>query len=138
MLLKNKTAIITGCNRGIGKVILEVFAAQGADIVACTRKETRGFTIYLTEISNNTRCSITPYYFDFSNVEDVKSAVRELLSPKKRIDILVNNAMVALGSLFLMTSIKDLKSVFEVNFFSQILFSQSLSSYGQIKIGVDY
>ena len=26
MLLKNKTAIITGCNKGIGKVILNIFA----------------------------------------------------------------------------------------------------------------
>ena len=39
MLLKNKTAIITGCNKGIGKCILATFADQGADIIACVRKE---------------------------------------------------------------------------------------------------
>jgi len=32
MLLKNNTAIITGCNKGIGKVILETFAENGANI----------------------------------------------------------------------------------------------------------
>ena len=43
MLLKQKTAIITGCNRGIGKVILEKFAENGADIFACVRKESNEF-----------------------------------------------------------------------------------------------
>ena len=38
MLIKNKTAVVTGCNRGIGKKILEVFSMNGADIFACVRK----------------------------------------------------------------------------------------------------
>ena len=37
MLLKNKTAVITGCNKGIGKKIVEVFSANGATIFACVR-----------------------------------------------------------------------------------------------------
>ena len=35
MLLKNKTAIITGCNKGIGKEILKIFSENGAKIFAC-------------------------------------------------------------------------------------------------------
>ena len=37
MLLKSKTAVITGCNKGIGKKILEVFSANGAAVFACVR-----------------------------------------------------------------------------------------------------
>ena len=37
MLLQGKTAVITGCSRGIGRSILEVFAQNGADIWACSR-----------------------------------------------------------------------------------------------------
>ena len=33
MLLKCKTAVITGCNKGIGKKILEVFSANGATVL---------------------------------------------------------------------------------------------------------
>ena len=40
MLLKDKTAVITGCNRGIGLSILEIFSKNGANIVACVRKKT--------------------------------------------------------------------------------------------------
>ena len=33
MLLKSKTAVVTGCNKGIGKKILEVFSANGATVL---------------------------------------------------------------------------------------------------------
>ena len=45
MLLKKKTAIITGCNRGIGEKILEKFSSSGANIFACTRKKNRAIKV---------------------------------------------------------------------------------------------
>ena len=33
MLLKSKAAVVTGCNKGIGKKILEVFSANGATVL---------------------------------------------------------------------------------------------------------
>ena len=38
--LKGKTALITGCNRGIGRAIMQELVAGGANIIACTRKQT--------------------------------------------------------------------------------------------------
>ena len=38
MLLKNKNAVVTGCNKGIGKEILKVFSNNGANVYACSRK----------------------------------------------------------------------------------------------------
>ena len=37
MILKNKNAVVTGANRGIGRSILKVFAQNGANIWACQR-----------------------------------------------------------------------------------------------------
>ena len=129
MLLQNKTAIITGSNRGIGKAVLETFAENGADIFACVRKESDEFSNVTARLSEKTGVSITPVYFDLAESEQVKSGVKSILSSKKQIDILVNNAGVASGSFFQMTSLKDLKQVFEINFFSQILFTQGISRY---------
>jgi len=129
MLLQNKTAIITGSNRGIGKAVLETFAENGADIFACARKESDEFSNVTARLSEKTGVSITPVYFDLAESEQVKSGIKSILSSKKQIDILVNNAGVASGSFFQMTSLKDLKQVFEINFFSQILFTQGISRY---------
>ncbi len=129
MLLQNKTAIITGCNRGIGKAILEVFAENGADIIACVRKESDEFIGLAAKVAEKTGVSVTPVYFDLEEIDQIKAGIKTIISFKKQIDILVNNAGIASGSFFQMTPMKDLKDVFEVNFFSQILFSQGISRY---------
>ena len=51
-LLKNKTAVITGCNRGIGKAILQRFAEEEANVIACTRKNDEAFNGFCTELQN--------------------------------------------------------------------------------------
>jgi 3-oxoacyl-[acyl-carrier protein] reductase len=129
MLLKNKTAIVTGASRGIGKEILRVFAENGANLFACARKETEEFTRDLAELAERTGVAITPVYFDLTDSEQVKAGVRTIISTKQKIDVLVNNAGVATGSFFQMASLPDMKNVFEVNFFSQLLFSQGISRY---------
>lgn len=129
MLLQSKTAIITGCNRGIGKAILETFAENGADIFACVRKESDEFTEIKEKLEIKTGVTITPVYFDFAESEQVKAGIKTITSFKKQIDILINNAGVATGSIFHMTSLQNMKQEFEINFFSQILFTQSISRY---------
>jgi 3-oxoacyl-[acyl-carrier protein] reductase len=76
-----------------------------------------------------TGVSVTPVYFDFAESEQIKVGIKTIISSKKQIDILVNNAGVAMGSFFQMTSLQDLKQLFEINFFSQLLFTQGISRY---------
>ncbi|MYN46075.1 SDR family oxidoreductase [Pseudoduganella sp. FT93W] len=129
MLLQDQTAIITGCNRGIGKEVLTLLAENGADIFACVRQETAEFTAFMAELSARTGRSITPVYFDLADAEAVKAGARSIIGSKRKVDILVNNAGVASGAFFQMTSISDMKNVFEINFFNQLLFTQSIARY---------
>jgi 3-oxoacyl-[acyl-carrier protein] reductase len=129
MLLQQKTAVITGCNRGIGRAVLELFAENGADIFACVRKESAEFSDIMGGLVEKTGRSIIPVYFDFSDSEQVKAGIKTIVSSQKKIDVIVNNAGVASGAFFQMTSMQELRRVFEVNFFSQIIFTQGLSRY---------
>ena len=124
MLLKNKTAVVTGCNRGIGKKILEVFSANGATVFACVRNISKEFKSNINEIEQNTKNKIIPIQFDLSNESQIKEATNSILSSNKSIDILVNNAAMIHTAIFQMTSIKKLKEVFEIDFFSQTNFTQ--------------
>ena len=66
--------MVTGCNRGIGKSVIDVFANNGANIWACTRRQDDSFSEYLLALSNKTGVEIKPVYFDFSekaNADDM-------------------------------------------------------------------
>ena len=126
MLLKGKTAVVTGCNRGIGKAILDVFANNGANIWACTRQPDDKFSEYVTSLSKKTGVEINQVYFDFTQIDQIKTGVKTILSKKTAVDVIVNNAGVIFTSLFQMTSIDKMKEIFNINYFSQMLFTQIL------------
>lgn len=41
--LAGKTALVTGCNRGIGQAIVKLFAREGASVIACCRQASESF-----------------------------------------------------------------------------------------------
>ena len=116
----SKTAIITGANRGIGRAMVEKFAANGYEIWACARTETDEFVSEMEKLSITAGVKITPVYFNLSNEDDIKRGIKNILSEKKNIDVLINNAGVAHGAAFNMTSIKTMREVYEVNIFAQV------------------
>jgi 3-oxoacyl-[acyl-carrier protein] reductase len=125
MLLKGKTAVITGCPSGIGRSILEIFARNGADIWACSRTTPELYLREISDISTRYSVQISPVVFDLADREQVTRAMKEILSAKGTIDILVNNAgMVSKNALFQLTPMKTIDAVFEVNFFSPLLITQ--------------
>ena len=127
MLLKDKNAVVTGCNRGIGKEVVRVFAENGANIWACIRKENKSFTKYINKLEKKHSVKINPVYFDLSDEEQIKTGIKVIKESKKQVDILVNNAGIIFTALFQMTSMQKLKEMFEINYFSQMLLTQYIS-----------
>lgn len=123
-LLRGKTAIITGCLKGIGKASMELFAANGADIFACCQFESEEFKAHVDTLCKEHGVNIIPVYFDLCETEQIKDAVKRIQSAKKSIDILVNIAGMTQDALFHMITMDQMKKIFEVNFFSQMLLSQ--------------
>jgi 3-oxoacyl-[acyl-carrier protein] reductase len=125
-MLKNKIAVITGSNRGIGLSIMKKFSENGADIIACSRKKNEDFENLISDISKKNKNKITPVYFDLLKENEIKEAVEKINSISNNIDIIVNNAGINQVSLFQMTSLEKIKEVFDINFFSHLSFTQKL------------
>ncbi len=124
MLLSGKTAIITGCNRGIGRAILEKFVENGADVFAVVRSETPEFVSLMDNLRKTHGCNIISITADFSDVSQIKTAAKEIVSSGKNVDILVNNAGITYNALYQMTSFDKMQTVFQINYFAPMLFTQ--------------
>ena len=127
MLLKHKTSIITGCNRGIGSRVLETFAENGADVFACYRIKNDQIIDNCKNLSQKFGVKINPIFFDLRNNDELMSAFQEISDKAENVDILVNNAGIIHTSLFQMTKIESFREIFEVNFFSYVDFIQKIS-----------
>lgn len=116
--------IITGARTGIGRATVEKFASQGANIWACAHCDNEEFENDMKALQEKYSVTIKPVYFDLKKEDEIKKALKGIIAEKQKIDVLVNNAGMPHGALLLMTSMKDLREVFEVNFFSQVLITQ--------------
>jgi 3-oxoacyl-[acyl-carrier protein] reductase len=124
MLLKGKNAIITGCARGIGRSMLEAFAANGANVWACARKPDPALEERAKALAAEHGVTVTPVYFDLADAAAMKAAFKTIMDTKRPVDALVNNAGITYNALFQMTSMEKTRELFEVNFFSQLAFTQ--------------
>ena len=124
MRLKDKNAIVTGANRGLGRATVEAFAAEGANVWACARRPSEAFERDMAGIAERLNVKIEPVYFDLTDAAAVKAGVMRIAAAKRSVDILVNNAGVPYGGLMMATPIDKLRDVFEVNYFAQIRMMQ--------------
>lgn len=89
--LTGKQALVTGCNRGIGKAMAIGLAEAGADIIGVSASlESSG-----SEIEKAVQAlgrKFTAYQADFSNRDSLYAFIEKVKNAHSRIDILVNNA----------------------------------------------
>ncbi|MBQ3787907.1 MAG: 3-oxoacyl-[Bacteroidales bacterium] len=91
MLLENKTAIVTGATRGIGRAIAIRFAKEGCNVAFCGRS--RGEKMIAVE-QELTALGVKAkgYVADVADMEQAQAFVKEVLADFGKVDILVNNA----------------------------------------------
>ena len=128
-MLKGKTALITGANRGIGFSILRKFAIEGSNIIAHSRKQNDIFADECNKISEKYNIHISHVHFDLLDTVEIKKEILSIIKTKKPIDILVNSAGIIHGGLFHMSTIKSIREVFDVNFFGLLEVTQLVSKY---------
>lgn len=117
--LENKTVIITGGSKGIGRVLALRLAKENANIVITGRNDKD------LERTKNEILKIHPNIIainsDVSVYEDVKKVVSDTVKKFKDIHYLINNAAIMTHKLLKEFDIDDWKKVIEVNLFGTMM-----------------
>jgi NAD(P)-dependent dehydrogenase (short-subunit alcohol dehydrogenase family) len=122
--LKEKVAIITGGNSGIGEATGRLFAQEGAKIVLMARREEQGQKV--AESIREKGGEATFIGCDVGNNDSVQEAVRKAASTYGRIDVLFNNAGGGAGNSFPNEPIEEFQRIIQINLTGTFFVSQAV------------
>jgi 3-oxoacyl-[acyl-carrier protein] reductase len=113
-LLQNKTVLITGASRGIGKGIAIVFAEHGANVVFSYSSSVDAANALETELQS-LGIQAKGYQSNAADFEQTQELVENVLADFSTIDVLINNAGITKDNLLMRISEEDFDKVIEVN-----------------------
>ena len=113
-LLQNKTVLITGASRGIGKGIATVFAEHGANVVFSYSSSVDAANALETELQS-LGVQAKGYQSNAADFEQAQELVENVLADFSTIDVLINNAGITKDNLLIRISEEDFDKVIEVN-----------------------
>lgn len=131
--LSGKTALVTGCSRGIGKSMALGLAEAGADIVGVSATLPASGSDVEKEVSALGR-SFSAYQCDFSSRDSVYAFVEQVRTDHSSIDILVNNAGTIMREPAAEHPDEYWDTVIEVNLNSQFILTREFGK-GMIERG---
>ncbi len=112
-VLKNKTTLVTGGSRGLGKATALALAKEGVAVAITGRNEaTLKATVKEIEALG---VRATYAVFDVGNYEAVKQGIKTIMDAMGQIDILVNNAGIAGVGSFLDMPVADWEQMIQTN-----------------------
>ena len=113
-LLENKTLLITGASRGIGRGIATVFAEHGANVVF-TFSSSLDAANSLEKELQSLGVQAKGYQSNAADVAQTQELVKKVLTDFSTIDVLINNAGITKDNLLMRISEQDFDKVIEVN-----------------------
>ena len=113
-LLENKTVVITGASRGIGRGIAVVLAKHGANI-AFTYSKSVDAAISLSDQIAKLSVKCKGYQSNAESFEDSQKLIDQIIKDFGNIDVLINNAGITKDNLLMRMTEDDFDKVIEVN-----------------------
>ena len=107
--LKNKTAVVTGAGKGIGRACAIALAEAGANLVIISR--TKKDLNQVSKIIKKLRVKCKSYACDITNYDQIK----EIINAQMKIDILVNNAGNNIPEHFTKVKTKNMEYLVKIN-----------------------
>jgi len=112
--LAGKVVIVTGGSRGIGRAIVELFSAEGADVTFLFRENTAAAAEVIAAGRAAGR-QITAEQVDVRDPQGCAAAVERVAERGGRIDVLVNNAGLVRDNLLGLLDDDDVRAVLDTN-----------------------
>lgn len=113
-LLENKTVLITGASRGIGRGIATVFAEHGANVVFTYSSSVDAANALEKELQS-LGVQAKGYQSNAADFDQAQELVEKVLADFSTIDVLINNAGITRDNLLMRISEEDFDKVIEVN-----------------------
>lgn len=113
---KGKTIVITGGSDGIGKALVEILIAAGANVATCGRSIEKLNEVKNTFIGKPLLCVPA----DVSVYEDCKIFIESTITTFGGIDILINNAGISMHAELRNAEINVFKKVMDINYFGTV------------------
>ena len=119
-----KTAVITGCARGLGVDLVKEALLQGYRVFAGCRRSRSA--VEIRRLSVKSGGMLIPFAIDMSSEESIRRGADLVARKAKRVDVLINNAAICGSDGLNKVSMRDFHRVFAVNSFGPVVLLRRL------------
>jgi len=124
MTFNNRTAIVTGAGRGIGKAIAEVLAKNGVNVICVSKSPDSCGAAAAAIVAAGGKAKAVPV--DVADGAAIATASEALLAEFGKIDILINNAGITRDGLIARMSEEDWNAVIQTNLTSAFHWTKAI------------
>ena len=124
-----KTVLVTGSSNGIGKETIKKFAKNNYNVVITYNSDYESALLLESEIKDKYHVETLVIKLDIADEESIKDMVEKIIDKFNTIDVLVNNAGVAIDTTFEDKAKANFMKILEVNLVGTFLVSKYVSKY---------
>lgn len=125
----NKTVLITGASRGIGRETAILFAKNNYNVVINYLNNKSLANSLKESLEARYNIKVLTIKADISKEEEVQAMVADAIEEFKKIDVLVNNASIAKDNILKLKTKEEFASVININLVGTFLVTKEVSKY---------
>ena len=124
-----KVVLVTGASKGIGKATAIEFARKDYNVVINYHLDDNGAEEVKKYIIENYDVDVMVYKADVSKEDEVKNMVDRIVNRFGKIDVLVNNAGIAIDTTFEDKTVENFKRTIDVNLIGAFIVAKEVGKY---------